>query len=61
MKFEIEHSYAGYTLYVVLEMIEWDARHRLHHGLDTALILSILLNKCVVVGHEVIPVFHLIS
>ena len=61
MKFEIEHFYAGYTLYEVLEMIEWAARHRLQHALDTALILSILLNKCVVVGHEVIPVLHLIS
>ena len=42
-------------------MIELVARHRLHHGLDTALVLSTLLNKCVVVGHEVIPVLHLIS
>ena len=60
MKFKIEHPYAGYTLYWVIEMIEWAARHRLHHGLDTALVLSILLNKCVVVGHQIIPELHLI-
>ena len=60
VKFEIEHPYAGYTLYGILEMIELVARHRLHHVLDTALVLSILLNKCAVVGHEVIPELHLI-
>ena len=41
-------------------MIELAARHRLHHVLYTALVLSILLKKCVVVGHEVIPKLHLI-
>ena len=60
VKIKIEHPYSGYTVYGVHEIIEWAARHRLHHGLDTALILSILLNKCVVVGHEVIPKLHLI-
>ena len=60
VKIKIEHPYSGYTLYGVHEIIEWAARHRLHHGLDTALVLSTLLNKCVVVGHEVIPELHLI-
>uniref|UniRef100_M1B0C6 Uncharacterized protein n=1 Tax=Solanum tuberosum TaxID=4113 RepID=M1B0C6_SOLTU len=59
VKFQVEPPSTSYTLYGVLEMIEWAARHRLHHGLDTALVFVILLNKCMAAG-QVIPELHLI-
>ncbi|KAH0690182.1 hypothetical protein KY289_017540 [Solanum tuberosum] len=32
VKVQVEHPSAGYTLYGVIEMVEWAARHRLHHS-----------------------------
>ncbi|XP_049409778.1 uncharacterized protein LOC125872991 [Solanum stenotomum] len=52
------HS-AGYTLYGVIEIVELDARHRLHHGLGNALVFVILLNKCVI-ARKVITELQLI-
>ncbi|KAG5582178.1 hypothetical protein H5410_052805 [Solanum commersonii] len=57
-KVQVEHPSAGYTLYGVIEMVEWAARHRLHHSLGTALVFVILLNKCMVAG-QVIMELHL--
>ncbi|KAG5585070.1 hypothetical protein H5410_045504 [Solanum commersonii] len=59
VKFQVEPPSTSYTLYGVLEMILWAARHRLHHGLDTALVFVILLNKCMAAGQG-IPELHLI-
>ncbi|KAK4733149.1 hypothetical protein R3W88_007410 [Solanum pinnatisectum] len=33
VKVQVEHPSAGYTLYGVIKMVEWAARHRLHHSL----------------------------
>ncbi|XP_075105865.1 uncharacterized protein LOC107781077 isoform X1 [Nicotiana tabacum] len=43
----------GYTFYGVIEMVELAAHHKLHHGLDDALVYVILLNKFVVVGQVI--------
>ncbi|OIS98150.1 hypothetical protein A4A49_25143 [Nicotiana attenuata] len=49
VKVQTKHL-VGYTFYGVIEMVELDAHHKLHHGLDDALVYVILLNKCVIVG-----------
>ncbi|KAH0639006.1 hypothetical protein KY285_035592 [Solanum tuberosum] len=58
VKVQVEHPSAGYTLYGVIEMVEWAAHHGLHHSLGTALVFVILLSKCMVAG-QVIMEFHL--
>ncbi|OIT37990.1 hypothetical protein A4A49_16691 [Nicotiana attenuata] len=45
---------APYTFYGVIKMIELVASHRLHHDLGHALVYVILLNKCMVVGKDLI-------
>lgn len=50
---------ADCTIYGVTEIVESAARHRLHHGLDNALVFVIFLNKCVV-ARQVITELNLI-